>query len=230
VFIVGIDPSLVLEVITRSGGLDGNLAPLLHENSKLWAVDGSAARDSPDRAIEAFDLLASRSPSCRVPDQIRTFVGAATWRQDEHRIGMLRPPLVHTYLLAWDVSGLSTASFYYYAPSESLILVRTLAHDTAFRVAARDRDLTTFNGLIVLCGSITYDGETSGERRYRDLLIAAGMLCERAIREGTAEGMYIQTLTDFFDDALGIEVGLNAAEQPLAAVAFRGSGTGGGVR
>jgi hypothetical protein len=130
------------------------------------------------------------------------------------------------YLLAWHVAELRPGSYFYCSAEAKLILVRNLVGGSSYDRIAMDPSLLQRSaGLIVVCGLVRYDGQDGGERDYRDLLLGAGSLANNLLRNAKSLGLVAGVVSQFLDDPLALELGVDPTfEQPLTVITF-GSGT-----
>src|SRR6266568_1047194 len=241
---------LLLELITYGKGLPSNLAPLLHENSKVWPRQGRAYPVVHERSLRAHELLAQEAPGTILADDSQReslFWPSVPEQSLPHsnpleivslnavgRIltGWNSSMLWHedisgselrlsTYVLAWRVRGLSPGSYFYRQTGQKLIFVRhVLDGQSQAKIVSDHSVLCGSVVLMVACGMVRYDGE-GGERHYREILIAAGAMLNSLGHRVRELGFVAAILTKFFDDPLALELGLNPMfEQPLAALAF----------
>jgi hypothetical protein len=235
--------NIMLELLTHGAGLDSNLAPVMHENSKLWPYQTSFLKPAVrEEYLPAHERLAEITPgidlnrissTTKLPEssfekpvslKVVARLLSSMSATDKNVIDkdFVRGISLRSYLLAWRIQELNPGSYFYWPRGEKLIPVRNLTGNSfEERLVLNPASLRGSAGLIVLCGTISYDGQGGGERYYRNLLLMAGCLANNVIRSAYDLGLEAGIIAGFLDDPLGLELGVDPAyEQPLVAIAF----------
>lgn len=128
--------------------------------------------------------------------------------------GALYP--IETYLVAFRTQGFEPGTYHYHAPQHALELVQTgdVRERFASLVLALSEPLSA-GALLVLTARWENPLRKYRERGYRILLLDAGHLAQNLLLCAAALDLAACPIAGFHDDAVGTELGLDPANEPV---------------